>query len=221
MPYTLGRRITAGLRDMPLRADDHYVLEKLNRDLLPMMVIGRRAKRQWFVRLATVNSLGGEVVGALAGLGIGGPFLQLFDGKNSATKTAAQVISETFAGIWIYAALVLLVVWIIFRKTLETQKIALRAAHAQECTEAMRGLFRDLDGILNQAKPLPEIDNLASRARQIMNDAHARHAWPFEALIPHPFPHVEQIDLDQEIDHIRHAHMAKWEVPTQSLEVRQ
>src|ERR1051326_5380271 len=56
---------------------DHYLLRKLATELLPWTIMGRRLKRQWFVRLGTVYDYASNAAAALAGLGIGAPVVSI------------------------------------------------------------------------------------------------------------------------------------------------
>jgi len=84
----------------PLRPGDHYILRKLCSELLPWMIGGRVARRQWFVVLAGVYAYGGELAAALAGLGIGGPIIAAFEEKEPPGQNALDTLRKTLPGWW-------------------------------------------------------------------------------------------------------------------------
>jgi hypothetical protein len=75
---------------MPLRPDDHAALRFFYHEIFPFMIAGRRVRRQWFVRFEGIYRYTGGVAAALAGLGVGGPFVGAFAHPGEPAESSAD-----------------------------------------------------------------------------------------------------------------------------------
>ena len=196
---------------MPLQQDDHYILAKLNNEVLPWMIGGTRARRQWFVRLAKVYSYGGEVATALTGLGLGVPLVALFTGKVANGKDGLALLREALPGPWFWVGVAALVLWIVVRILVAREDAVARALFARECDGTMQKLYTQLHVALSEPTPMTKIGEIQKSVILGVEKAIDNKVWPWNP--PMPPPHDIQSELDAQIDEIRRKYMALWAPP--------
>lgn len=140
-----------------LENGDHYVLQKLHNELLPWMIAGRWVKRQWFVGVSSVNSYLGDILAALAGLGIGSPLVQLLSGKIPEGKSALDVLHDSLPGPWFWIGVGALIAWVILRVVIKQENVVARALLAADCAQSMQKLYAQLFAALPDSNPMPRI----------------------------------------------------------------
>ncbi len=196
---------------MPLRQDDHYILAKLNNEVLPWMIGGTRARRRWFVRLAKAYSYGGEIATALTGLGLGVPLVALFTGKVENGKDGFALLREALPGPWFWVGVAALVVWIVVRILVAREDAVARALFARECDGTMQKLYTQLHVALSEPTPMAKIGEIQKSVILGVEKEIDNKVWPWNP--PMPALHDIQSELDTQIDEIRRKYMALWAPP--------
>jgi len=195
----------------PLRPGDHYILRKLCNELLPWMIGGRVARRQWFVVLSSVYGYGGELAAAFAGLGIGGPIIAAFEEKEAPGRNALDTLRETLPGRWFALGLVALALWVAIRIVVKRQDAVARALYARDCDKAMQKLYAELWHALPDANPLPRITPLQEALQRAVGDAIDKSVWPWNP--PQPRGRAMEVELQRQVGEIRASFMAGWSAP--------
>jgi hypothetical protein len=193
---------------MSLQSDDHYVLRKLNNELLPWLIGGRRTARQKFVYLASVYAYGGEFATALAGIGIGTPVVALFRGKTADGSNAFTTLRNTLPGVWFWIGVLALALWLILRLVVKQQNAVDRRLYARDCGKTMQRLELDLQSALADPNPLQKIGPIQEAVMRAVHEAVEKDVWPWRP----PLPRAQEIDaeLSSRIDDIRATFMSAW-----------
>jgi hypothetical protein len=195
----------------PLQPGDHYILHKLCNELLPWMIAGRAARRQWFVVLARLYSYGGELAAALAGLGIGAPVIAVFAGKGVDGENALVTLRRALPGPWFAIGVVALVLWIVVRLVVKQQNAVVRALYAQDCSKTMLRLSAELWNALPAPNPLPGLAPLQEAVQRAVGDAIDKDVWPWNP--PQPRGRAMELELARQISEIRTQFMTGWTPP--------
>jgi hypothetical protein len=190
---------------------DHYILRKLGIEVLRWMIGGRVARRQWFVVLASIYDYGGDAVAALAGLGIGAPFVAIFEGKVPEGQNALGTLRDALPGPWFGVGVAALLLWIGLRLVVKRQDAVARALYARDCDKAMQKLYAELWTALPDANPLPKITPLQEALQRVVDDAIDKNVWPWNP--PQPRGRYLELELRKQIDEIRATFMAGWSPP--------
>jgi hypothetical protein len=191
-----------------LQAGDHRILQMLCNELLPWMIGGRQAHRQWFVRLAIGYAYGGELATALAGLGIGAPLVAAFQGKIAGGSSALDILHKALPGFWFWIGLGALIVWLVVRIVVQQQKATSRALFAVDCSKTMQKLYADLFTTLTDENPLPNIAPIKEAVMRAVKEAIEKDVWPWNP----PQPKIDDInsELYDQVNDIRNKFMARW-----------
>jgi hypothetical protein len=192
----------------PLQEDDHYLLRKLCHEILPWMIGGRRATKQWFVLFATIYACGGEVATAVAGLGIGSPIVAPFQGKTTNENTF-EAFRQALQGPWFWIGVVALGLWLALRITVKQLNATDRALFARECNRTIQKLYIDLYDALADPNPLPKIVPIQEALRRVFREAIDKGVWPWDPLQP---PNLEP-ELGRQVADIPAKFMRGWEPP--------
>ena len=194
----------------PLRDNDHYVLKKLCNELLPWMIGGRMARKQWFVHVAGVYGYGAEIFTALAGVGIGAPVVAIFQGKSDG-KDATTVLREMLPGIWFWVGIVALVVWVVLRVVVNKNQAVERSLFARDCAKSMEKLHANLYQVLATPDPIAKINDIQASVMKRMEEAIDKGVWPFSPPAP---PDADiGLELTSQINNIRMNFMDGWQPP--------
>lgn len=192
----------------PLQPGDHRILQMLCDELLRWMIGGRRASRQWFVRLALIYAYGGELATALAGLGIGAPLVALSQGKVANGKSALDVLHEALPGPWFWIGVGALVIWLIVRLIVKQQNAVNRALFARDCSKTMQKLYTDLYDALPESNPLPHIVPIKQAVIRAVREAVEKDVWPWYP--PPPKGDDVERELSKQVADIRATFMGRW-----------
>ncbi len=195
----------------PLLDTDHYILRKLCDELLPWMIAGKRVRNQWFVWLAGGYGYLGDFFAALAGLGIGSPIAALATGNPPEGKTAIDVLRSALPDGWFYAGLAALTLWVALRLVIQRQEVVARALLAKGYSRDMHALLQQLEGILRNPDPMPQISIIQKSVDDKVQDAIRNEVWPFEP----PLPTATEIDreLGALVSRFRTSYMPRWAQP--------
>lgn len=199
----------------PLQSGDHYVLGKLNSQVLPWIISGRRLQKLWMVRLARFYDYTSNLAAALAGIGIGAPIAKLIaNGKAPEGKTAFEILTETLPPPWPWIGIGALVVWVGLRVLVQKEDILGRALLARDCAQTMRTLYLQLYNALREPDPMPTITKVQKSVDDQVNNAMRNKVWPWD-----PLPPPEEIlsELTVTIAIIRTNFMSGWTAPPPSV----
>jgi hypothetical protein len=205
-----GTRFIGFAMPSPLKADDHYVLVKLCNELLPWMIGGQRARKQWFVHVAEIYGYGGEIFSALAGLGLGAPLIALFQGKNDG-KDALTILQQALPGIWFWIGVVALAAWIILRIVVNRKQVVERALFAKDCSKSMEKLYSELYQALATRDAIAKLAPIQAAVMKRVDEAIDKSVWPWS---PPPPPDGDvALELAAKVDDIRSRFMGGWDPP--------
>jgi hypothetical protein len=191
----------------PIQMGDHFLLRELAHHVLPAMICASRLRRQWFVRLAAIWGYGGDLVAALAALGIGAPIVAIMLGKAPNGKTAFETVRDSLPGPWAYVGVALLIAWAALRLIMQRQDVVIRAQHARMCAKKMKHLRNDLSKVLLHNNPMQEIAHIRKSVWDHVNEAIAEDIWPWDILVP---PDEISAELNATVDEIRVRFMHRW-----------
>jgi hypothetical protein len=195
-----------------LKPGDHYILRKLSTEILPWTIMGRRLKKQWFVRLGTFYDYAGNAAAALAGLGIGAPLVSVVSsGRVAGGKTVFDALGEVLPAPWIFAGFVGLLFWLAIRLVVQHEKVERRALLARECAEAMKALYANLYAALPNPDPMAKIGEIQKSINEHVQNAIRSEVWPWEPL---PDATRYSVELERTVTEIRLKFMAYWSAPT-------
>ena len=178
--------------DEPPRVGDHYVLRKLANELLPWMVGGQSLGKQWFVRLAFVYEIAGDLAAALAGLGIGTPVVAAIQGKTQTGETIVDALRSNLPSGWFAWGVIGLALWLIIRLVVQQQNVAARALLAREYARSFKGFYAELLQALAQSEPMPQILAIQKSINDRVQEAIKNDVWPFDP----PLPNTQDVKRD-------------------------
>lgn len=187
---------------------DKDILRMLCDEVLPWMIAGRRARRRWFVTLATAYAYGGAIATGLAGLGIGTRLIASVKGTLPNGQNAVDVLSQALPGIWLYIGIAALVLWVVVGVVVQQQNVTDRALFARDCSKTMQKLYADLYDALEEPRPLPLIAPIKQAVRRARSEAIDKNVWPYNP----PQPRYSDIatELHRQIEDIRGRFTARW-----------
>ena len=195
-----------------IQPTDHYILGKLGDQVLPPMIGGRRAGKQWFVWVATLYQYGGELATAVAGLGIGGPLLPYLQGKTSDgvgfVGAIGQIIGQSPVSVLL--GTVALSIWVVMRVIVRQQNVLDRAPFARDCSRTSQKLYDELFATLADSNPIDKIIEIQQAAIQMVREARSKNVWPWDGL---PLERDLEPELEREIAYIRSTFMSRWAPP--------
>jgi hypothetical protein len=195
----------------PLKPGDHYALGRLATDLLPWLIGGRKAGRQWFVLIAGFYAYTGDFAAALAGLGIGSQVVAMTQGKLPSGQSAVDVLHSAVPAHWLVVGIVAMVAWVILRLVVQREDLVARALLARECARGMNSLYTELFQGLAADDPMPQIAKVQKSVDDRVLDAIKNKVWPFEPPPP-PIAAIEH-ELNEAVDRIRSTYMNRWRPP--------
>jgi hypothetical protein len=175
--------------------------------VLPLIIVGLRVKRQWFVRVAIVYAYGGELATGLAGLGIGAPLVAFFQGKGESNKNGLDLVREALPGAWFWVGVAALVFWLFLRVVVKQQNAIDRALFARDCSQTAEKLNAQLEDVLAEAEPMPKIAPIQEALRRMRSEAIDKRVW--RQLTEQDI----EAELRMRVDQIREKHMAGWAAP--------
>ena len=195
----------------PIQDTDHYLLGKLYREVLPLIIGGRMTTRRWFVWLAGVYEYGGQLATALTGLGIGAPLVAVLKGDVAGGKNAYAVLQQVLPQAWLGVGAGALIAWAIVLAVVKHQNVVTRALFARDCARAMRRLDVGLANALGTANPVAKINEIQATALQKVDEAIERDVWPWSSV----WPNDSRVDLElrRQIADIRSRFMSGWDPP--------
>lgn len=188
----------------PFQAADHYVLTKVGRQLLPYLVASPRVKWQPFVVVSQGYAYLGDIAAALAGLGIGAPFIGAAQNGLSEGVNLADVFGS---GPWAWLGILGVIAWIFIRLYVQREDVNARATAARAFVVAMNSLAFELHTALDEREPMPRIIDIQKRINAKVQEAMDGQIWPFQPL-PDDMRHRR--DLFNRIDGIRRRQMPDW-----------
>ncbi len=192
----------------PLQPGDHYILRKLNNQVLPWIIAGRRLQRLWMVRVARLYDYISNLAAALAAYGIGAPITSLVSsGKAPEGKSAIQILQDALPWYGFWIGVVALAIWIALRIFVQREDILGRALLARDCAHTMRSLNQELYVALSDADPMPTISKVQKSVDDQVANALRNRVWPWD-----PLPPAEEMaaELKRTTDGIRDQFMNGW-----------
>jgi hypothetical protein len=192
----------------PLQTGDHYILRKLCNQVLPWIISGRRLRRHWLVRLATLYSYTNDMSAALAGLGIGAPIAALISSeKSSEGKGAVELLRDTLPAAWFGIGAAALVVWLALRLVVQREDVIARALLARNCAQSMSVLYQQLLVSLSASDPMQKITEIQRSVDDQVQNAIRNKVWIWDPLPPQE---VIADELKTAVDSIRTGFMTDW-----------
>lgn len=194
-----------------LPGDDER-LRHLHDQVLPWMIGGLHARRQWFVHVARMHSYGSELLTMVAGLGFGGSIIGRLQGNQGNSSGSGhnllQDMQAAFPGIWLWVGIVAAVLWLALRLIVSQHDVRQRALFAIDCSRAMELFLADLNSALARPDPSGDVANIQRAVNGKVREAISHDVWPWTP--PSPKPEDIALELGRQIDHIRRTFMARW-----------
>ncbi len=162
-----------------IRKGDHYILGKLDNELLPWMICGKHVGRRWFVYVSYIHSYPVDVAAALAGLGIGSPILKLLSGELPTGKTVVDVLQRSLPPGWCNAGIVAAIVWVVLRVVMKNEDVAARSLLAREFSRGISASYLQLHQALASSDPMPQIRIIQKSVDDRVQDAIKNGIWPW------------------------------------------
>jgi hypothetical protein len=204
--YWSSRRMSSSLRE-----NDDDRLRHLHDQVLPWLIGGLRARRQWFVYAAKVHSYATEILTLLAGLGFAPSILSGLPGvrgTSSSIGPAVAVALGTLAEPWLWVGIVATALWVLLRVVVSQNDVRQRALFALDCARSMELFHTDLHQKLDQREPSPDIAQIQRAVNAKVKEAVNHNVWPWSP--PRPKSEDIAMDLARETDYIRTTYMARW-----------
>lgn len=198
-----------GDNGMPLREDDHRILHRLNNELLDWIVAGESVRRQWFVRLATIQAYGGEIASLLAGLGIGAPLVAYLKGSATGGGDALEILRKVVPPQFFGVGIVAIVIWGALRAVAVREDVAARALFARDFGRAMQTQYLNLLEALRGSDPLPKLAAIQQAVDRKVLEASDKGILGWDKLPPAKDP-ARELEKGRRIDHIRSVYAANW-----------
>jgi hypothetical protein len=195
-----------------LLPDDDHRLRHLHDQVLPWMIGGLRARRQWFVYVARIHAYGTEALTIVAGLGFGGfgnaviGQLQGVPRGNAGTGQNLIRAMQEALGPAFLVGIVAAISWLVLRLVVSQQDVRQRALFAIDCSTGMEVFMHDL--YVELEKPRPDIAKIQLAVNAKAREAITHHVWPWRP----PSPNQEDIALElaRQTNYIRTTYMARW-----------